>query len=293
MTSFRPHLPVPLNDLSQFYPSVQEVQVLRLDLLHPVISGNKWFKLRFYLEDAKKRNAAELVTWGGPWSNHIVATAAACASEGIPCTGLIRGEEPLKWSATLQLAADYGMKLRFLPRADYDLEKLPADLDDESIYQVPAGGYGINGALGASGILDQMNSPFTHLLCAVGTGTMLAGLINRCFKQHHITGISALSGHPELEARVSNLLTTTDVNWHILREFSFGGYAKYSPQLIDFMNEFYRKTHIPSDFVYTGKLFYAMEALLAAGHFPDHARLLLIHSGGLQGNQSLEGRLVY
>jgi 1-aminocyclopropane-1-carboxylate deaminase len=293
MTSFRPHLPVPLNDLSQFYPSVQEVQVLRLDLLHPVISGNKWFKLRFYLEDAKKRNAAELVTWGGPWSNHIVATAAACASEQIACTGLIRGEEPSKWSATLQLAADYGMKLRFLPRADYDLEKLPADLDDESIYQVPAGGYGHKGAIGASGILNMVKSPFTHLLCAVGTGTMLAGLINRCFKQHQIVGISALSGHPELEARVSNLLTTSDVNWQILREFSFGGYAKYRPQLIDFMNEFYRKTHIPSDFVYTGKLFYAMEALLAAGHFPDHARLLLIHSGGLQGNQSLEGRLVY
>lgn len=294
MASFVPILPVPLQDISLHYPSVQQLAVLRIDKLDAVVSGNKWFKLRYYLSEARKHGFKKIVTWGGAWSNHIVATAAICAAEGFESVGLIRGEEPTQWSNTLQQAAGYGMKFVFLPRSDFDEGFRPDEYRTAEWFPIPVGGYGPLGAAGAKSILEQTDVSFDHIVCAVGTGTMMAGLINGCSQQQQLTGISALKGHLELEENIQNLLTQPHTNWAISRAFHFGGYARYRTELIDYMNEFYKKTKIPTDFVYTGKLFFGLETLLKQGYFAPESRILAIHSGGLQGNRSLEaGRLAY
>lgn len=292
MRSIYPASPPRIDSVSIHYPLLTQVDVLRLDLIHPIISGNKWYKLRYYLEAAIRAGSESVVTWGGAWSNHIVATAAACQLAGLRSVGLIRGEKPATLSATLQQASDLGMELHFLSRALFDAQILPYSLATENHYSIPAGGYGPPGMQGAADILASIDNNYTHLLCAVGTGTSMAGLISACSSQQQVIGISALKGHPELESAISGLLQNSEAHWEINRDFHFGGYARRTPELLDFMNEFYEKTGIPADFVYTGKLFYGFEALMKKGYFPATARILLIHSGGLQGNRSLAENLL-
>ncbi len=273
-----------------------QLQVLRLDRIHPVISGNKWFKLRYYLEEAQAKGRKRIVTFGGAWSNHIVATAAACRLQGLECTGIIRGERPAHLSPTLQEALQYGMQLLFISRHDYALKKLPDPGYHPAQYLlVPEGGYGEAGARGAAGILAYAgNQAFSHIICATGTGTMMAGLINASRETQQVIGISVLRNNLQLEQDVRALLYDKEKILHTHHAFHFGGYAKHPPALIHFMNEFYAQTGIPTDIVYTGKLFYAVHALAEAGYFDPGSRLLLIHSGGLQGNRSLApGTLIF
>lgn len=271
-----------------------DISVLRLDEVHPVISGNKWFKLRYYIDEAKSTGKKNIVTFGGAWSNHIVATAAACHMNGLTSTGLIRGEEPTQLSPTLLQASQYGMKLVFLSRAAYTEKHVPAEFDND--YFIAEGGYGPTGAMGAATILDHSSASYTHYCCAVGTGTMMAGIINRSSPQQQVTGISVMKNNRQLDDMVANLVLAENKSrsWQLLHDYHFGGYAKYEPALLQFMNDFYRETGIPSDFVYTGKLFYAVNDLARKGYFPQGSRLLLIHSGGLQGNASLrKGTLMF
>lgn len=291
MNVFPASTKVRLQDVSVHYPQVHQIVVLRLDEIHPVISGNKWYKLRYYLAEAKEKKASTIVTMGGAWSNHIVATAAACQQMGFKSIGIIRGEEPTTKSTTLQEAVRFGMQLVFISRSQYDQNQLPSLIKEPGCYFIPAGGYGETGARGASTIVETISKNFTHIVCAVGTGTMLAGLANTC-REQQLMGISALKGHPELEEQVSALCTSTAGKWSINRDFHCGGYGKYSAELIRFMNEWYEKTGIPSDFVYTGKLFYGSHTLLQNGYYPAGARVLVIHSGGLQGNASLPDPLL-
>jgi 1-aminocyclopropane-1-carboxylate deaminase len=174
------------------------------------------------------------------------------------------------------------------------LKQVPVALQQEFNYLVPEGGYGEKGASGASTILDHTDYDFTHCCCAVGTGTMMAGLINAVSPTQEITGISVLKNSLSQESEVGQLVTNKRNNWTLQHDYHFGGYAKHSPLLIDYMNEFYRATGIPSDFVYTAKLFYAVQDLAGHDFFPPGSRLLLIHSGGLQGNRSFEkGMLIF
>lgn len=287
MNAFLTESSIPLQNISPHYPQVQCVDVLRLDLLHPVISGNKWFKLRHYLAEATEQKKSTIVTMGGAWSNHLVATAAACAQMGFRSIGLVRGEEPRQYSHTLLKARELKMELIFLTREEFDRGEPHEKWRDTDHYFIPAGGYGEKGAQGAAGILDIPEKKYDFIACAVGTGTTLAGLISHACRTQHLLGISALKGHAELEGNIQQLCTTSFNNWTLLRDFHFGGYARYDSTLIRFMNEFYADTGIPSDFVYTGKLFYAIHTLLQQGYFPAAASVLLIHSGGLQGNNSL------
>jgi 1-aminocyclopropane-1-carboxylate deaminase len=271
-----------------------EVFILRLDKIHPVISGNKWFKLRFYLEDAKAQNKTTIITMGGAWSNHIVATAAASQLYGLDSIGIIRGEEPRNWSSTLLQAKALGMHLIFTTRDEYRSKKIPPELSNEKIYFIDEGGYGQKGMEGAATILSYCSkNNFTDICCAVGTGTMLAGLIQAALAEKLI-GISILKNNRSLERSVNSLLNNSKNNFEINHDFHFGGYAKYQPQLLEFMNEFYKQTGIPTDFVYTGKLFYAVNDLIKQGFFKPGSKLLVIHSGGLQGNASLnKGTLIF
>jgi len=263
------------------------VYVLRLDKCDPVVSGNKWFKLRFYLEEAIKSNKKTIVTYGGPWSNHLVATAAASKKMGLKSLGYVRGEKPALFSHTLNSALSLGMELQFLSRDAYATQRRKVELQTTN-YVIPEGGYGMLGAKGASTITDLFNEEdFTHVLAAVGTGTMLAGIANS-LKNTTLIGIPVLKGKEALEKEVSSLLTQVSCPWSMLEGFEWGGYAKHPAQLLEYMNQLYNSTKIPTDIVYTSKLFYAVEQLATNNFFKKGSRLLLIHSGGLQGNESLE-----
>jgi len=270
-----------------------EVSVLRLDKIHPVISGNKWFKLRYYFEEARQQNKRTIVTFGGAWSNHIVATAAACRENKFDCIGIIRGEEPGIISPTLVQARELGMQLIFISREDYRVKKIPEQLNRNENYFIPEGGFGIKGAAGASIIFDFIKGSYSHICCAVGTGTMMTGLINKATSEE-IVGISVMKNNFELEKNIRQLLNNKEKQINLVHDYHFGGYAKHSPELIAFMNDFYRQTNIPSDFVYTGKLFYAVKKLIENKFFPENSKMLLTHSGGLQGNASLnKGTLIF
>jgi 1-aminocyclopropane-1-carboxylate deaminase len=271
-----------------------DISVLRLDKIHAVISGNKWFKLKYYIKEAKERQKKNIITFGGAYSNHIVAMAAACKLNGLVSAGIIRGEEPSVCSPTLMQAKEYGMQLYFISREDYNEKKVPEELQNEEYYFIPEGGYGKKGAEGAAGILNYTKKDFTHCCCAVGTGTMMAGLIKVIIPGQKVIGISVMKNNPQLEENVQALINKEQKEWQIIHDYHFGGYAKHKPALINFMNEFYRQTNIPSDFVYTGKLFYAINELVKNDFFPSGSKLLLIHSGGLQGNASLDnGTLIF
>jgi 1-aminocyclopropane-1-carboxylate deaminase len=270
------------------------VSVLRLDKIHPIISGNKFFKIRFYIDEALKLQKKTIVTFGGAYSNHIVATASVCKLNNLNSIGIIRGEKANEISPTLSQAEDLGMKLHFISRKEYKEKKIPAELIKDDHYFINEGGFGEKGVEGASTILDHcIKNEFTHYCCAVGTGTMIAGLIKASLPGQSVAGISVMKNNFELENNVKNL-TGNKKDFQIIHDYHFGGYAKYKPDLIQFMNEFYHQTHIPSDFVYTGKLFYGINNLILKNFFPDKSNLLFIHSGGLQGNSSLKkGTLIF
>ena len=282
---------ITVDDISFLYRSVQ-VSVLRLDKISPVISGNKWFKLRYYLEEASRLKKKGIATFGGAWSNHIVATAVICNQNGFKSMGFIRGEEPRQLSSTLMEAKQEKMRLVFISRADFRNQKLPeTEIDD--YFLIPEGGYGPLGMRGASSILDYCPSDFSHFCCAVGTGTMISGIIDRISPRQQAYGISVLKD-ASLPGRIQSLAGDKKNNWQLFDEFAFGGYAKYSPVLLRFINDFYRDTGISSDFVYTGKLFYGLSLLIRQNYFPAESKILVIHSGGLQGNRSLKpGTLIF
>lgn len=274
--------------------------VLRLDAVHPVVSGNKWYKLKMYLAAALEENKKTVVTFGGAYSNHIVATAAACAAAGLSSYGIIRGEKAPMLAPTLLQAASLGMHLFFTSREAYSNKVIPEELAlqlngiDHII--IPEGGYGEKGMKGAATIFDGIDiRQFTHILCAVGTGTTLAGLVLSSLPHQHVMGISVLKNNFSLQQAVQHLLPESKmVNYQLLHNHHCGGYAKHTPELLAFMDEWYRQTGIPSDFVYTGKLFFAFQQLCADQYFPPGSNVLLVHSGGLQGNRSLRpGTLIF
>jgi 1-aminocyclopropane-1-carboxylate deaminase len=271
-----------------------EAEVLRLDKIHPLISGNKWFKLRYYLEEAKNQGKKRIITFGGAWSNHIIATAVACKLYGFHSTGIIRGEEPANYSATLNEAKALGMKLVFINRQDYRQKNIPDHIITDDCYMINEGGYGSKGAEGAAGILSFCNpDKYTHIFCACGTGTMTAGIVMAGGKRK-IIAISVLKNNSGAEQCIRNLLPDMKSDFSVIHDYHFGGYAKLKPDLISFMNEFYRQTSIPSDFVYTGKMFFGFQDLVRQNYFPAGSRVLVIHCGGLQGNASLnKGTLIF
>jgi 1-aminocyclopropane-1-carboxylate deaminase len=286
-------------DLSLLKEKNVRLAVLRLDKIHPVISGNKWFKLTDYLQKARDQDKDQLVTFGGPYSNYVVATAAAGNLLGYKTSGIIRGECPETLSHTLLQAMNYGMELFFLSREDFRRKTLPLELESKSnnIFLINEGGYGEEGARGAANILSYCKKEnYSHIACAVGTSTTMAGLVKASMPHQKIIGISVMKNNVDLQKHLCNLLSAEEQQkeFQISHNYHFGGYAKYTQELINFINEFYMNTCIPSDFVYTGKLFYGIIDLIKNDSFPGGSTILLIHGGGLQGNLSLpKGTLIF
>ena len=247
------------------------------------------------MEQAKKANRKRLVSYGGGYSNHLLALAAAARINGFSSRGYIRGEKPRILSPTLLLAGQYGMELRFLSRSEYDHKKRsatphPFGDNEQDTMSIPEGGASVDGIRGAEEILSVMPlRKYSHICCAAGTGTTLAGIVNSAGSDQKIIGVSVLKGTHDLEPlNILNIKSLSALkNVKIIHEDHFGGYAKWNQVLIDFMNQVYNESGIPTDIVYTGKLFYSISRMAIEKSFPPGSRVLILHSGGLQGNQSL------
>lgn len=267
--------------------------MLRLDKIHPEVSGNKWFKLKCNIAAAKANNCNGILTFGGAYSNHIAATALACKEAGLASISVIRGQEHYgHLNHTLQTAENNGMGFVFASREDYrsGATRETYEMLFPDYHVVPEGGHNALGAKGCEEILSiHPTTHYTHILCAVGTGTTLAGLINSAAPHQRLIGIPVLKGAQYLEQEVAALLhlPQENKNWTLLHDHHLGGYAKKTPALIDFINTLYSETGIPTDIIYTGKLVMAFHDLAQQGYFPANSHILLIHTGGLQGNLSL------
>lgn len=289
-----------IDSLGSFYDFPTTIDVLRLDLLHPVVSGNKWFKLKFFIKDAEATGKKTVLTFGGAYSNHIVATAAAARMIGLKSIGVIRGERPLQISHTLEKARSYGMDLYFISRDEYKRKTIPQEVFERAqpndIYTIPEGGYGVKGMQGAQEIIGSNDtSGYAHFIAATGTGTTLAGIISAALPHQKIIGIPVLKNHFSLQQEINALIPAEKRDgFELLHDYHFGGYAKHTGELFRFMNEFYLRTAIPTDFVYTAKVFYAVIDLLTKSRFGYADKILIIHTGGLQGNFSLpKGTLIF
>jgi 1-aminocyclopropane-1-carboxylate deaminase len=269
------------------------LSVLRLDKIHPIISGNKWFKLKYYLQDAVAKQFDTLLTFGGAFSNHIVATAYAASMWQLSSIGIIRGERPAELSHTLKNAEASGMRLMFVSRDKYN-ELKRADINTltyhfGNCYVIPEGGFGYWGARGAEDILRCVNlADYTHVIVGVGTGTTAAGIIKAALPHQRVIGISVMKNNTGLANEIAALTEgVLPDNFSIMHDYHFGGYAKYSADIIAFIHRFYNQTKVPLDFVYTAKVMFGTLDLIEKDYFSPRAGILMVHTGGLQGNLSL------
>ena len=276
--------------------TTQKVDLLRLDVLHPIVSGNKFYKLRFYIADATNNGFSTVASFGGPYSNHIVALAFTAKEARLKSIGYIRtnADEPITPSMAEAIA--YGMELVYLGRTDFQSKKasiLQTSDSKSDIYFIDEGGYGVIGAKGAATILsEQETAHYDYIVCAVGTGTMLAGIVHAALPHQKVIGIPVLKNEGSIEAEINALLIHKNRPYTLLHQFHQGGYAKTNPMMLDFMNRIWDTEKIPTDIVYTSKLLFGVEQLNQENYFEKDASILVIHSGGLQGNRSLpEGTL--
>ena len=264
-----------------------EVFVKREDQIDQEISGNKWRKLKYNLIAAKEQGFQTILTFGGAYSNHIAATASACKRFGFQSIGIIRGEElNINSNPTLQKAAADGMQLQFISRSDYQNRNDPNWVqklgDMHSAFVVPEGGSNDLALQGVKELIEEIEVDFDYIICPVGTGGTLAGIVNGLTDNQTALGISSPKGEAYLEELIEHL-TDVSKRWELNHDYHFGGYAKFDSHLIDFINRFYNEYQIPLDPIYTGKMMYAVFDLVKKGKFPDGSRMVCVHTGGLQG----------
>lgn len=281
--------------------------VLREDLIHKEISGNKWRKLKYNLQEAKKKEFDTILTFGGAYSNHIAATAAAGNYLGLKTIGVIRGEETLPLNSTLALASKNGMQFKYVSRTQYRennkyensfIKSLKNEYGD--FYLVPEGGSNVLAVKGCTEILDNVNIDFNVVCSACGTGGTLAGIIASTEKQ--VLGFPALKGGEFLKKDIELLLNSysaqfdsvfNNEDWNLITDYHFGGYAKVKPELIEFVQQFKEKHNIPLDLIYTGKMMFGIFDLLNNTTKLNNQTIIVVHTGGLQGNSGLEERFSF
>ncbi|WP_394344305.1 1-aminocyclopropane-1-carboxylate deaminase/D-cysteine desulfhydrase [Tamlana fucoidanivorans] len=265
-----------------------ELFVKREDDIHPFVSGNKYRKLKYNIQEALHKKYTTLLTFGGAYSNHIAAVASAGKMSGLNTIGIIRGDELEKQipnNATLQFAQNQGMQFKFVSRTDYRDKTSQAFIDNlvkefGAFYLVPEGGTNPLAVKGCEEILNGDDSHFDYICSAVGTGGTISGIINSAFSHQKVLGFPALKGDFLKEDIIK---FATKSNWELISEYHFGGYAKINEELITFINSFKSKTGIPLDPIYTGKMMFGIVDLIKTGYFPKGSKILAIHTGGLQG----------
>ncbi|GAA3767123.1 1-aminocyclopropane-1-carboxylate deaminase/D-cysteine desulfhydrase [Flavobacterium ginsengiterrae] len=278
------------------FPNAISLTIKREDLIHPFVSGNKFRKLKYNLLQAKAENKNTLLTFGGAFSNHIAAVAYAGKEQGFNTIGIIRGDElfdKIEENPTLKFAQENGMKFEFVSREDYRLknetsfiEKLKDKFGD--FYLVPEGGTNELAVKGCEEILTDEDSVFNYVCCAVGTGGTISGLINSSIQNQKILGFPALKGD-FLQDEI-RIFAKKD-NWNLVSDYHFGGYGKVNLELIEFINSFLEETKVPLDPIYTGKMVFGVIDLIGKNYFPDNSKILLIHTGGLQGIEGMNLKL--
>ena len=273
-----------------------ELWLKREDLIHPLVSGNKFRKLKYNLEMAKALDYDTLVTFGGAFSNHIAAVAAAGELYEFKTVGIIRGEElegKVDDNPTLQFAKKSGMRLKFVSRATYRDKASNAFLmslknDFPSAYIIPEGGTNNLAVKGCEEILNEQDALFDVICCPIGTGGTISGLINSASPHQNILGFPALKGD-FLSSEISKF--AQQQNWELLSDYHFGGYAKINVELVTFLNRCYRDFGVKFDPVYTGKMMFGIMDLIAKDYFKPNTKLLAIHTGGLQGVKGMNQKL--
>jgi 1-aminocyclopropane-1-carboxylate deaminase len=266
------------------------VWLKRDDLLHPIVSGNKWRKLKYNLNEALSQGADTIISMGGTYSNHLHTLAYVGNILNLKTIGIIRGERPTPLTPTLLDMESWAMELRFITRSDYrhyrnykhgfDVPGLKSNQ-----YWLPEGGANRLALRGVEELVDEIDIPYDTLCVACGTGATLAGLINAVSKQVSVLGFAALKNADFLQSDVQSLLSVKCHLWKIFHDYHHGGFAKLTPELALFMTEFEQKTSIPLEPVYTGKMLYGLYDLIAKGYFKPGQRIVAVHTGGLQGKR--------
>ncbi|KAF2337736.1 1-aminocyclopropane-1-carboxylate deaminase/D-cysteine desulfhydrase [Flavobacterium ginsenosidimutans] len=278
------------------FPNDILLTIKREDLIHPFVSGNKFRKLKYNLLQAKAEIKTTLLTFGGAFSNHIAAVAYAGKEQGFKTIGIIRGDELLdkiEENPTLKFAQENGMQFEFVSREEYRLksetsyiEKLKEKFGD--FYLVPEGGTNELAVKGCEEILTDEDSVFNYVCCAVGTGGTISGLINSSLQNQKILGFPVLKG--DFLTDEIRIFAKKD-NWNLISDYHFGGYGKINLELIEFINSFFEENKVPLDPIYTGKMVFGVIDLISKNYFPPHSKILLIHTGGLQGIDGMNIKL--
>ncbi|TDW44276.1 1-aminocyclopropane-1-carboxylate deaminase [Flavobacterium sp. 270] len=278
------------------FPNTISLSIKREDLIHPFVSGNKFRKLKYNLLQAKAENQETVLTFGGAFSNHIAAVAYAGKEQGFKTIGIIRGEELLdkiEENPTLKFAQENGMQFVFVSREDYRLKNEISFIEDlkqkfGNFYLVPEGGTNELAVKGCEEILTEEDADFNYVCCAVGTGGTISGLINSAFPNQKVLGFPALKG--DFLKDEIRIFAKKD-NWDLISDYHFGGYGKINLELIEFINTFLEENKVPLDPVYTGKMVFGVIDLIHKNYFPAHSKILLIHTGGLQGIDGMNLKL--
>lgn len=276
---------------------VAEVAMLRLDVIHKDVSGNKWYKLKYNIQYCIDNNISTILTFGGGYSNHLAATAVMAKLAGLNSIGIIRGQY-FQSTPTLDFCMDNGMEIHAVAHEDYKkkneagfLAELSAKFPDA--YIIPEGGANDLGQKGVSEIVPMIPAGYNYIAVSVGTGTTLAGILNAIPAGVNVEGFAPMKGGAYLKEDITAGLNGNKQQFELYDNWHFGGFGKHSHELIGFMNEFYRQTHIPLDKVYTAKMMFGISERIMNGHYPADARILCIHTGGLQGNLSIAEQLHY
>ena len=270
-----------------------ELSIKREDLIHPYVSGNKFRKLKYNLEEAKKLKKKAVLTFGGAFSNHILATSVAGKLCGLKTFGVIRGDElgknvtkTLEENPTLRKAQENGMKLQFVSREEYRqktsfgfIEKMKNKWGD--FYLIPGGGTNILSVQGCEEILTKDDKKFNYVCAALGTGGTISGVINSLGRRQKVIGFPALKG--QFLSEEIKKYTTNRKSWRLQKGYHFGGYAKHTEELITFINKFKEDTGIQLDPIYTGKMLFGILDLVEKDSFEEGSKILAIHTGGIQG----------
>jgi 1-aminocyclopropane-1-carboxylate deaminase len=288
-----PYRKTPIDEIREGFLEGAGVRLFikREDLNHPEIAGNKWWKLKYNIEEAHDLNCETLLTFGGAYSNHIYATASAAYANGFKSIGIIRGEETLPLNSTLSFAKFKGMQLHYVSREEYRqkteeeyLKKLRKQFGH--FYLIPEGGSNDLAVKGcaefATNLLSELH--FDYVCLPVGTGGTMAGIIHGMEDKIRVIGFSSLKGGSFLEEEIERFLQPGLRNWEIKTEYHFGGYAKQAKEVAAFINEQKTKHDLPLDEIYTAKMMMGIYEEVSKGNFKRDSTILAIHTGGLQGN---------
>ncbi len=278
----------PIEKIEFQVPNGYELFIKRDDRIHPFISGNKWRKLKYLLAKATAEKKTKLVTFGGAYSNHLLATACAGASFGFQTVGIVRGEENAQLNPVLFLCKQFGMEIIYIDRTTYlEKEKYYNShyQNDSSAFFIDEGGKSKEAIKGCAELMVELDQNYDHILLATGTGSTLCGIIEGV-KQHpiFISHVHSIIIHKEFEEIKNYCEEETDSsNYTIHPNYHLGGYAKTNKELIAFMQNFHQHTGILLDPVYTGKMMMATYDLMQQNYFAPNSKILVIHTGGLMG----------